>query len=140
MWDQAIDAGDGHVSSHGWASYSQDWVLCGVSEASPGGSRLSSARFTNNSPTTASCWIDSARLRCEPSSLQARSVVRTLREARVSQAWLSRVSVSMLGRMVKTWLMMERGRIYFLSLKINPSPLWSPLCLCVENVFDVATI
>src|SRR5471030_2675357 len=47
----------------------------------------------------------SAKLRFEPSSLQARSVVRTFSCERDSQAWLSRVGVSTSGRILKMWLM-----------------------------------
>lgn len=46
----------------------------------------------------------SATLRREPSSSPARSVVMTFSEARVSQAWQSKDSVSIPGTMANTWL------------------------------------
>ena len=88
-----IDAGDRHVSIHDKNLQSvkkraatQGWLVDGVSGNPSGGSKLSSARFTNSSATTASCWIASATLRRELSRSQARSVLMTLSEARVSQA------------------------------------------------------
>jgi hypothetical protein len=48
----------------------------------------------------ANCWIARAMLRGELSRSQARSVLMTLSEARVSLAWVSRDGVSISGRMV----------------------------------------
>ncbi|MNR53770.1 hypothetical protein D3C85_1738400 [compost metagenome] len=43
------------------------------------------------------CWIANTVLRCGPIRFAAKSLVMTLAEASDSQAWASRLSVSMFG-------------------------------------------
>jgi len=85
-----------------WCSRCRSSACIDPSQASTSssGATLSSARITSNCASMANCWIARAMLRGELSRSQARSVLMTLSEARVSLAWVSRDGVSISGRMV----------------------------------------